>query len=65
MKKYMTLAVVTGCLLIGSLYPQMLLERHVKLIDSQGCEVETAGEFNEEIPVKCEWGILEIFRLLK
>ena len=64
MKKYMTVAAVTVCLLIGSLYPQMLLERHVRLVDSQGYEIETNGEFKKDIPVKYESGILKIFRSL-
>ena len=64
MKKYMTVVVVTACLLIGSLYPQMLLERHVKLVDSCGYEIETNGEFRKDIPVKYESGIFRIFRSL-
>ena len=65
MKRCMTAAVITGCLLIGSLYPQMLLKRHVRLVDSQGYEIEIQGEYEKEIPVKMESGLLKIFRSLK
>ena len=64
MKKYMTVATVTVCLLIGSLYPHMLLERHIRLVDSHGYEIETNGEYEKDIPVKYESGILRIFRSL-
>ena len=40
MRKYMTAAVICGCLLIGSLYPRLLLEHHVKLVDEFGKEME-------------------------
>ena len=64
MKNSLTVAAVTGCLLIGSLYPHMLLERHVRLVDSHGYEIETNGEYEKDIPVKYESGILRIFRSL-
>ena len=65
MKNYMTTAVICGCLLIGSLYPQLLLKRHVRLLDSHGYEIELEGEYQKEIPVKMESGILKFFCSLK
>lgn len=62
MKRYVTAAALAGCLLIGSLYPQMLLKHHVRLVDSQGYELETEEEFRKDLPVKYESGILKIFR---
>ncbi len=65
MKKYMTTAVICGCLLIGSLYPKFLLDHHVKLIDKNGIESAVEGEYQENIPVKLECGLLNFFRTLK
>lgn len=65
MKNYITAAAVAGCLLIGSLYPQLLLKHHVKLIDSEGYEVEIQGEYEKDIPVKYESGIWYFFQSLK
>lgn len=62
MKRYMTMAVVCGCLLIGSLYPKLLLEHHVKLVNSKGQEISTEGEYLEDIPLKIEFRFLEMFR---
>ena len=62
MKKYMTAAVICGCLLIGSLYPKLLLEHHVKLVDQSGNEMEIEESYNRELPVKLEFRFLEIFR---
>lgn len=62
MKRYMTAAVICGCLLIGSLYPKLLLEHHVKLVDQQGKEMTVEGEFSEEIPLKLELRFLHLFR---
>ena len=44
MRKYMPAAVICGCLLIGSLYPRLLLEHHVKLVDEFGKEMEIEDE---------------------
>ena len=65
MKKYMTAAAICGCLLIGSLYPKLLLDHHVKLIDQNGVEIIMEGEYQEKIPVKLEFGLLKFFRTLK
>ena len=62
MKRYMTAAVICGCLLIGSLYPKLLLEHHVKLVDENGKEAAIEGEYMEEIPLKLEFRFLEFFR---
>ena len=62
MKKYMTVAAICGCLLIGSLYPKLLLDHHVKLIDENGVEIIMEGEYQEKIPVKLEFRLLKIFR---
>ena len=62
MKKYMTAAVICGCLLIGSLYPKLLLEHHVKLVDQSGNERKIEESYNRELPVKLEFRFLEIFR---
>lgn len=61
MKKYMTAAVVCGCLLIGSLYPKMILEHHVKLVDENGKEIIEEIEYQEEIPLKIQFRFLEFF----
>ena len=65
MKKYMTVAAICGCLLIGSLYPKLLLDHHVNLIDPNGLEIIMEGEYQEKIPVKLESGLLKFFRTLK
>ena len=62
MRKYMTAAVICGCLLIGSLYPRLLLAHHVKLVDEFGKEMEIEDSYEKEIPVKLEFRFLEIFR---
>lgn len=61
MKKYMTVAVICGCLLIGSLYPKMILEHHVKLVDENGKEITEEVEYQEEVPLKIEFRFLEFF----
>lgn len=65
MKKYMTVAAVCGCLLIGSLYPKLLLDHHVKLVDKNGVEFTVEGEFQENIPLKLEFGLWNFFRTLQ
>lgn len=62
MKKYMMMAAVCGCLLVGSLYPKMILEHHVRLVDENGQELMIEGEYSNEIPVKLEFAFLRFFR---
>lgn len=62
MKRYMSAAVICACLLIGSLYPKLLLEHHVKLVDRNGKEVTIEGEYSQEIPLKLKFYFLEFFR---
>lgn len=62
MKRYMTMAVVCGCLLIGSLYPKLLLEHHVKLVNTEGQEITMSGEYEDKIPIKLQLRFLEMFR---
>ena len=62
MRKYMTAAVICGCLLIGSLYPKLLLEHHVKLVDQWGNEREIEDSYDLELPVKVELRFLKFFR---
>lgn len=62
MKSYMTVAAICGCLLIGSLYPRMILNHHMKLVDDQGMEIITEIKEEEKIPVKLELRLLEFFR---
>lgn len=62
MKRYMTAAVLCVCLLIGSLYPRILLKHHVMLVDEQGKEMYIEGEYAEEIPLKIEFAIFRFFR---
>ena len=62
MRKYMPAAVICGCLLIGSLYPRLLLEQHVKLVDEFGKEMEIEESYDRELPVRLEFRFLEIFR---
>ena len=62
MKGYMMTAVICGCLLIGSLYPRLLLEHHVKLVDERGRELFLEKEYSEEIPVRLEFRFFKIFR---
>lgn len=64
MKRYMT-AVICGCLLIGSLYPKLLLDHHVKLVNENGVEMSVEGAYQGEIPVKLESGLLKFLRSLK
>lgn len=62
MRRYMAAAVVCGCLLIGSLYPKLLLEHHVKLVNTKGQEVSSDGDYRDEIPLKISFRFLEMFR---
>ena len=62
MKRYMTAAIICGCLLIGSLYPKLLLEHHVKLVNERGQEISMNEEYLDEIPVKLSFRFLEMFR---
>ena len=64
MKNYMTAIALCGCLLIGSLYPKLLLDHHVKLVNQAGIEqtIESEGTYKKEIPLKIEFRFLEIFR---
>ena len=62
MKRYMTAAIICGCLLIGSLYPKLLLEHHVKLVNERGQEISMDEEYRNEIPVKIHFRFLEMFR---
>lgn len=61
MKRYFMTAAVCGCLLIGSFYPKMILEHHLKLIDEKGREI-AIEEYSEEIPLKLEIRFLDLFR---
>ena len=65
MKTYVTAAVLCGCLLIGSLYPRLLVERHIKLVDSRGQVIEVEGDYQKELPVKLESGLWKFFQTLK
>ncbi len=62
MKHYVTAAAVCFCLLFGSMYPSLLLSRHVKLVDKTGQEIVIEGEYQKEIPVKLESGIWNFIR---
>lgn len=60
MKRYMVTAAICGCLLIGSLYPRMLLQHHLKLVDENGNIIEKEKEIDPEIPLKVKFRFLEI-----
>lgn len=62
MKKYMMMAAVCGCLLIGSLYPRLFLEHHTKLVDEYGEEIALEEGQIEEIPIRLELRFLKFFR---
>ena len=64
MKNYCIAMALCGCLLIGSLYPKLLLDHHVKLVNEAGIEqdIETNENFEKEIPVRVEFRILKLFR---
>lgn len=62
MKKYVMTAAVCGCLLIGSLYPRLLLEHHIKLVDAEGRALPIERQYSGEIPLKLEFRFLELFR---
>lgn len=63
MKRYIMAAAVCGCLLIGSLYPGLLLEHHVKLVDQNGKEIsmEETKDYDGKIPVKMEFRLVKLF----
>lgn len=61
-KQTLAVAVLCGCLLIGSLYPRLILDHHVTLVDETGRELPPEEEFAEDIPVKLEWRLLQLFR---
>lgn len=54
-------AVISGCLLVGSLYPQMILQNHLKLFNDKGVVLETE-EIDPEIPLKVRFRFLEFFK---
>lgn len=60
MKRAVMTAAICGCLLIGSLYPKMLLDHHMKLIDGNGRTVKTERQIDPEIPVTVKFRFLEI-----
>lgn len=62
MKGHMVTAIICGCLLIGSMYPKLLLEHHIKLVNSKGQEISMDEEYDCEIPFKVQLRLLEIFR---
>lgn len=62
MKRYMMLTAICVCLLVGSLYPRMILDHHVRLVDETGREMIVEGEYSNEIPVKLEFAFLRFFR---
>ena len=61
MKRYLMTAVLCGCLLVGSLYPRLILDHHVKLVNESGEEL-VLEEYSEEIPLKLELRFLKFFR---
>jgi hypothetical protein len=63
MKNYRAAIVLCGCLLIGSMYPKLLLDHHVKLVDQAGIEqtIEREKSYQKEIPLKIELRFLKIF----
>ncbi len=62
MKRYMMLGILCGCLLIGSLYPRMILEHHVALVDEYGNEIVQEAPYRSDLPVKLEFRFLRFFR---
>lgn len=62
MKRYMMMAAICGCLLIGSLYPRLILEHHVKLVDKAGEEIVLSERYSDNIPLKLEFRFLKFFR---
>ena len=63
MKRYMMMAVICGCLLIGSLYPRLLLGHHVSLVDEYGREIVLEeDDYSDEIPIRLEFRFLKIFQ---
>ena len=61
MKRYLMTAVLCGCLLIGSLYPRLILKHHVRLVNESGEEIVLEEEYSEEIPLKLEFRFLKFF----
>lgn len=64
MKQKMYAAAVCGCLLIGSLYPRLLLQRHLKLVDAKGNVTEADDEINPDIPLRLEFKLPELLKSL-
>ena len=64
MRNYCMAMALCGCLLIGSLYPKLLLDHHVKLVNEAGIEqnIEMNENFEKEIPLRLEFRILKFFR---
>lgn len=61
MRRYMTVAAVCGCLLIGSFYPKLILDHHVKLVDANGEEIVEENTDPLDIPLKIEFRFLRFF----
>ena len=62
MRRYLMTAVLCGCLLVGSLYPRLILDHHVRLVSEAGEELVLEEEYSKEIPLKLEFRFLKFFR---
>ncbi|MGN0334239.1 MAG: hypothetical protein ACI4DV_01060 [Lachnospiraceae bacterium] len=63
MKKYMMMTVLGICLLIGSLYPRMILRQHLVLVDEQGQVITQEDNIDPEIPLELHFRFLELWNL--
>ena len=63
MKNYRAAIVLCGCLLIGSMYPKLLLDHHVKLVNRAGIEqtIDREESYQTDIPLKIEFRFLKFF----
>lgn len=62
MRHFLMISTICGCLLIGSFYPKMILNHHVRLVDENGKEVEIRDEYLEEVPMEFQFWFLRFFR---
>ena len=62
MRRFLMTGIVLGCLLFGSLYPRMILEHHVILVDETGKEFSRDMRDFDGIPVEFQFRFLQLFR---
>ena len=62
MKHFLMIGAICGCLFVGSFYPKIILNHHVRLVDETGKTVELPEEYSDEVPVEVRFWFFRFFR---